>query len=321
MRGLIVPAIAATTLVLGGCAKHEPGAGDMAAPEATSQKLAPTEAKPDSDNPSAEPLKVDDASKATKANEKAVPAPQIAYNYVFGFRISGDKLATLEQRHAELCESKGPTVCRIISMQNSGGEGDYAVGTLELDVVANKARAFSKELEAVAKTSDGEPVSAAITGEDLSKQIVDTEARLRARILLRDRLMEILQTRKGSVAELVEAERGVAQVNEEIDQAQSWLAEMRGRVAFSHMTLNYNSEAPGAGGFMSPIRSAVGSLGSIMGTVIAALIVIATALIPIGIVVGGCIWAVHRLRRSRRTVEAETGATTEPGSSPPPGAG
>ena len=298
MRNFLIP-LAVLALTLGGCgASREPGAAEMSAREAAP---AAATAKDSADAANAEPLTVDDAAKATEAGEQAPRAPQIAYTYTYGFRIAGEAIAPLQRRHADLCERKGPQVCRIIAMSNSGGEGDYGSGTLELDVAADKARAFTGELESIARDADGKPVSAAIAGEDLSKQIVDTQARLRARILLRDRLMEILQTRKGSVAELVEAERGVAQVNEEIDQAQSWLAEMRGRVDFSRITVNYSSAAPGTGGFMSPIRSAIGSLGAILGAVIAGLIVVLTALIPIAVLVVAIIWAVRRIRRFRAT--------------------
>lgn len=316
MRQFIVIPAVTLALTMAGCSKGPDahggaGASGEAAPESVAPASTSSSASADTAAPdraatdtakTGEPLKVDDAVKVTQAGDDAAArAPQIAYTYSYGFRLAGDAIAPLQQRHADLCESKGPSVCRIISMSNSGSEGDYAQGRLELDVAAPKARAFSRELEAIAKEADGEPVSASIAGEDLSKQIVDTQARLRARILLRDRLTEILATRKGTVAELVEAERGVAQVNEEIDQAQSWLADMKGRVSFSRMTVDYSSAAPGSGGFFSPIRDAVGSLGAILGTVIAGLIVIITALIPIGIVVTGVIWAMRRVRRYRNT--------------------
>ena len=291
-------AVTVLALTLTGCSQsHEESAAQMADAEAVAP-IAIEEAKGAADA-SGKPLTQDGTSAPGQAAQAPRP-PQIAYTYQFGFRIADEAITPLQQRHADLCESKGPQVCRIIAMEQSGSEGDYTHGKLELDVVANQARAFGKELGKIAKGEGGEEVNSAIAGEDLSKQIVDTEARLRARTLLRDRLMEILATRKGSVAELVEAERGVAQVNEEIDQAQSWLAEMKGRVAYSHMTVSYDSSAPGSGGFLHPIRNALGSLGSILGTVIAGIIVIVTALIPITFVVVFLIWGVRKLRALNR---------------------
>jgi hypothetical protein len=214
------------------------------------------------------------------AQEIPVGLPQIAYVFSYGFRVAGPKIPALQQRHADLCESRGPLVCRIIEMDQTGGEGGYAAGTLQLAVASSEARAFGKQLATLAEESEGEQVSAGISGEDLSKRIVDTEARLRARSLLRDRLMEVLATRRGTVTELVEAERGVAQVNEEIDQARSWLAEMKNRVAFSRLDIDYESGQPSSGGFMEPVRGAVGSLGAIFGTLFAVLIVLGALALP-----------------------------------------
>ena len=227
-------------------------------------------------------------------NAIAVSTPQIAYVYDFGFRIGVDAIAPLQQRHANLCEKKGPGVCRIISMEQSGSEGSYGYGQLELAVAASQARAFGAELTNSAEEMDGEQVSLSIGGEDLSKKIVDTEARLRARTLLRDRLMDILRSRSGTVAELVEAERGVAQVNEEIDQARSWLAEMQGRVAFSTVRIEYNSGSRRSGGFTGPIISALSSIGSILGMVVAAIIVGVTILLPLTMLFFGIRWLWRR---------------------------
>lgn len=139
----------------------------------------------------------------------------------------------------------------------------------------------------------GEQVTATIAGEDLSKSIVDTEARLRSRVVLRDRLLEVLETRRGKVSELVEAERSVAAVNEEIDQARSWLMEMQGRVAFTRINVDYRSGSPVAVGFFEPVRGALGSVGVILGGLLAALIVFGAVALP----VGGLAYGVWRLRR------------------------
>lgn len=238
-----------------------------------------------------------------------VSEPQIAYKYALGFRLPTEAIKPLQEKHADMCEAKGPKVCRIISMRQADEDGDYAYGNLQLAVAADQARAFSKEIEAASGNADGELTSSSIEGEDLSKQIVDTEAKLRARTLLRDRLMEVLRSRNGTVAELVEAERGVAQVNQEIDQARSWLTEMRGRVAFSQMEVSYESGSPSAGGFSDPIRAAWGSLGAIFGGLIAFLIVAGAVLLPLGLL-GWLIWRLAQVMR-RKSGGAATDSVEE----------
>ncbi|WP_324694790.1 DUF4349 domain-containing protein [Novosphingobium aerophilum] len=224
-------------------------------------------------------------------------APKIAYVYEYGYRLSAAAIPQVQRKQADLCEKQGPQVCQILDMKQSGAEGDYASGSLSLAVAAPRARSFGTELGKIAGAAEGEEVSSGISGEDLSKQIVDTEARLRARTVLRDRLMEVLASRKGTVAELVEAERGVAKVNEEIDEAKSWLAEMQGRVDYSRINISYEAGTPSSGGFMGPIRGALGNVGTVLGAVIGFLILAAAVIVPLGLVGLGIRYGMSLYRR------------------------
>ena len=230
-----------------------------------------------------------------------VSLPKMAYVFDYGFRLAGKAIAPLQQQHADMCEAQGPYACRIVSLTRTGEDEDEIRGELQLAVASDKARGFGALLSAAAEAADAEAFRANIQGEDLSKSIVDTEARLRSRIALRDRLMDVLETRRGKVEELVEAERQVAAVNEEIDQAQSWLTEQRGRVAYSRMTLSYESATPG-GSFLKPIEGAIGSLGSIFGMLLAFLIVV-------GAVVGPLVLTVLGVRHMAQRANARAGAT------------
>jgi hypothetical protein len=230
-----------------------------------------------------------------------VSLPKMAYVFDYGFRLPGKDIPALEQKHADMCEAMGPYGCQIVSLTSSGEEGEHQTGKLELSVVSDKARGFGAQLAAAATSAGGEQVAADIQGEDVSKQMVDTEARLRSRVALRDRLLDVVKTRKGTVAELVEAERNVAAVNEEIDQATSWLKEMKGRVAYSRVVVNYESASPIAGSFLAPVRAAFGSLGAILGALAAVLI----WLLAIGGPIAALIWGFRRFPRRWRPSETE----------------
>lgn len=311
MRYLVISACI-TSVMVAGCSQSEDESveyvttADMAEPPAAQYEFS--EEADDSSRPSpplAPPLPTDgqanaqndaqaDVSEPLIAGGIPTALPQIAYSYAYGFRMPSEAIKPMQERHADMCEAKGPDICRIISMSQADEQGDYAYGNLQLAIATAEARDFGKQLAGAAKSSDGELVSNAIQGEDLSKRIVDTEARLRARTVLRDRLMEVLRTRKGTVAELVEAERGVAQVNEEIDQARSWLTEMRGRVAFSQMSISYQSGSPSSGGFFQPIRRAFNAFGDILGGVIGGIIMFTAWLLPVGLLVAAAVWIWRR---------------------------
>lgn len=291
MRASLVKIFASVGLLALAACSQEQEAGDMASDMPAVGIEAPADAAV-SEAAAGNGAATDSAVAPPRA-EMPVSIPKIAYVFNYGFRLADEALAPLQQKHADLCEAQGPLNCRIISLTQSGNEGNYASGRLELAVASDKARVFGDTLTGAAINAGGEQTSATIEGEDLSKQMVDTEARLQSRIVLRDRLMEVLKTRRGEVSELVEAERGVAQVSEEIDQARSWLQEMRGRVSYSRVSIVYESNSPAASSFFEPIRMAFGSLSSILGTVIAVLMVLGSIVIPLL----GTVWGIAWLRR------------------------
>jgi hypothetical protein len=292
-KGMVLAGAAA--LALAACSGASDGNGAVQDETATASAPAgDAVTQPEESAPSG-----DIAGLADRA-EIPVSLPKMAYVFNYGFRLPGKDIPALEQKHADMCEAMGPYSCQIVSLTSSGEEGEDQSGKLELSVVSDKARGFGSLLSAAATSAGGEQVEANIQGEEVSKQIVDTEARLRSRIALRDRLMEVLKSHKGSVSDLVQAEGNVAAVNEEIDQANSWLKEMKGRVAYSRVVLNYESSEPFAGNFMAPVRGAVGSLGWIFGVLAALLVWLAAIGGPFALAV----WAYRRVSRRYAPPEA-----------------
>lgn len=232
----------------------------------------------------------------------AVTLPRIAYIYRVGYRLPGDAIPALQQAHVALCDKMGAARCQVAGLQRSGGEADYGNGTLKLRVESKGARAFLDTLNKVASDKGGRPVDTAIEAEDVSKQMVDAEARIRQRELLVGRLTEILRTRQGSVGDLVAAERAVAEAQEELDQAKGWLAELRGRVAFSTIEIGYNAQAADAGGFGAQIGDTLADSGSLFLIGLRGLLTVLIVLAPWVLVFGPLIWLALRWRRRRNRV-------------------
>jgi hypothetical protein len=294
MRKTLICAVSVTALTLTACSKPADDADHSMAVEETAADSSAAAAEAVA---SSEPAPADRAaptSTALPALEKIPTSlPQLAYEYDYRWRMEADAIGSLQRRHASLCEQQGPASCQIIGMTKSGAEQDEVQGVLEMAVATRQARAFGALLEDEALDAGAEQVSAEIASEELSKQIVDTEARVRARTELRDRLTEVLRTRKGKVSELIEAERSLAEVNGEIDEARSWLKQMEGRVAYSRVTVRYETGAGAGGNFLRPVMGALGSLGAIFGW-IAALLILAAA---VGLPLGGAWWAQNAVRR------------------------
>jgi hypothetical protein len=295
MRKTLICAVSVTALTLAACSKPADDADHSMAIEEVAADSSAAAAKSIASEP-APPAAADRAPPARKAlpELEKIPTslPQLAYEYDYRWKLEAGEIGSLQRRHASLCEQQGPASCQIIGMTKTGAEQDEVQGVLEMAVATRQARAFGALLEDEALDAGAEQVSAEIASEELSKQIVDTEARVRARAELRDRLTEVLRTRKGKVSELIEAERSLAEVNEEIDQAKSWLREMGGRVAYSRVTVRY--ETGGAGGnFLRPVKGALGSLGAIFGWIAALAILAGAVALPLG----GAWWAQGALRR------------------------
>jgi len=298
MRNALFLLAPVSLLALAACSNQSDDPAADAFGEASEQASPPMVS---ARNAAAEPAAGSDLSALAERPEIPMTLPKVAYLYELGFRLADEDIVPLQQEHADMCEALGPTNCQIVNMSSSGELGEDIRGELQLAVATARARQFAKVLSGAASEAGAEAFKANIQGEDLSKTLVDTEARLRSRIALRDRLLEELRTRKGGVAELVEAERSVAAVNEEIDAAQSWLAEQRGRVAFSRMTISYETATPG-GSFLAPISSVIGSLGTIFGMLIAIVILL-------GAVVGPLLAAVFGIRQVTRRMNRATSET------------
>ena len=222
--------ILAATMLLAGCsAAQDPGRSD-AAHEAGGVQ---------------ETLAAPDAPKSPATSKLPVALPQLAYSYAIGFLLPGDRIAAAQDAHRNQCDAMGPAHCQLLSLERDGSEENEGA-SLKLRVATAEAKSFTEAAAQIVSKAGGRATETKVGTEEVSKAIVDTEARIRQRELLVARLTEVLRTRSGKVSELVEAERSVAAAQEELDQARGWLRELRGRVAMSDIDIHYTAIAPTA---------------------------------------------------------------------------
>lgn len=228
-----------------------------------------------------------------------VSVPQLAYSYTLAYLLPGDRIATSQNAHRALCEDMGPARCQLLAFEHGAGNEASTSATLKLRVATAEARRFQVLLDQSVTQAGGRIENASIAAEDLSKQIVDTEARIRQRELLVARLTEALRNRKGTPAELVDAERSVTQAQEELDQARAWLAENRGRVAMSEFTIRYGAIAPSAstGNFGAQLSEALQGSGAVFLIGLRTLLSIAIYLLPWALLAIPVVLLVRRWRK------------------------
>jgi len=253
-------------------------------------------------------------------SQPAGPTPVLflAYSYAMNLEIPSERLAGVMDRHVQACQAAGPRVCQLIGSSRTGDPESQMQGYLSLRAEPNWLNTFKSGMAQQADEAGGRMMGETTNSEDLTRQMVDTEARLRAQTELRNRLQELLRTSRGRLSDLLEVERELARVQSEIDSVQSQLAVMRTRVAMSEFTIQYSSAPRSVGSdTFRPLRDAFASfLGIIVGG-FAAIIVIIAGLIPFAVVLIPAIWLLLRWRRSRggRFFNRRAAAPTPPAES------
>lgn len=235
------------------------------------------------------------------ASESASPAttipaaePHIAYSYTYSYRIGSGEIDAVQAKHVALCDKLGMARCRIASMQKTSVDGEFANASLNLMVDAKIARAFRGNLDKAVSELGGEASNHSVEAEDLSKQMIDTQARITAKQALADRLLVLIRTGGGKVGDLVEAERAFADAQQELDAARSNMAEMQGRVALSKIDISYQSRNA-SGGFLRPVRDAFASGGQAMGASLGALVTFVIVALPWVLPLWALLWLKRRM--------------------------
>jgi hypothetical protein len=88
----------------------------------------------------------------------------------------------------------------------------------------------------------GELKNQALTTEDVTKAYFDTESRLKNARLMEQRLIEILKTKSKDVADLLEVEKELGRVREQIETMQGELKFMDSQVAFATVTVTLSEK-------------------------------------------------------------------------------
>ena len=234
----------------------------------------------------------------------AVTMPRIAYSYGFSFRLDRERIAAVQERHLAACRRLGPSLCRVTAMQRGGTNDGDSGANLKLQIAAGLADGFGRTLAAIAGEGGGETLDRSIRAEDLSRQMIDSDARIRTRELLIQRLTALLQTRSGNIEQAVEAERAINGAQEELEAARAELADMRGRVAMSAVEISYVARGP-APDSPNPIVQAFDQVASVSTSSVGAMIMIVGIALPWALLGGLVFLAVRTVRRRRDSADAE----------------
>jgi len=260
---------------------------------------------PDTSGKSAPPTATADAGAATGPKTepgsdaaKAILVPQLAYDYSYGFTASSADTGGLLKADQAACDSAGVTRCQMVSLTaDADNAAGYTEKTLELRVAPEWLKTWQAGLDARLSQAHARMQEQKVASEDLSLQVVDTEAHLKNKEALRDRMADIVRTGQGKLSDLIDVETQLSQVQADIDATKSSLAVMNARINTVHITLTYRSDAgPAAGSVFAPVTDAAKSSLGVAMHVVGLLVTLAAVLLPVAVVAVPAVWYFRRRR-------------------------
>ena len=250
---------------------------------------------------------------ATPPASIPVSVPRVAYVYRYGLELPSDRAPILLNQHEQACIAAGAATCQVIGSESTRYGRDDLSARLTMRATPTYVARFRGGLAGEAEAAGGRVASSTTESEDLTRQLIDSEARQRALTTLRDRLQQLLATRSGSLEELLKVESELARVQGEIDATQSTLAEMRTRVATSRLEIEYHAAgqlAPDSA--FRPVTNALdGALSAFMAT-LGALITLLAVLLPIAIIAVPLAWWVLKRRKAGKAKKASAKSSVKP---------
>lgn len=235
----------------------------------------------------------------------------LAYRHTYDLRVPAANLAGLHTAHQEACAAAGGNVCRVINASINDPEGDRPSGSLEIRARPDWIASFRARLGDEVSEAGGAIHSENTSVEDLTTQIVDGEARLRAQTALRDRLQGLLESADGPMSDVLAVERELARVQADIDARASVIAALRTRVETSRLTIQYHPiVGPASPVRFNPIMQALEDFTDTLSEGVAAVIIFVAVVLPWLIVGVPLIFLVRWLwsrRKKKKAAAAKAG--------------
>jgi uncharacterized protein DUF4349 len=173
------------------------------------------------------------------------------------------------------------------------GQDQLRSSTLELKIPSAR---FDEAMTALTPLGKVEAVN--VSSEDVGEEYVDVSARTANTRRLETRLVELLATRTGKLSDVLEIERELARVREQIERFDGRLRYLRARTALSTLAITIHEPAPivASRPGTHPIRDAFGLAWRNFVGLVAVAIASSGVLIPLGAVVALALLAWRRFR-------------------------
>ena len=222
--------------------------------------------------------------------------------YVADVRLVVEDFSALEGKQgvSQLIEKYGG---HAADMSIDRNQGRARSGQWRARIPVKNYRAFLEDLKEL-----GVPEHFRETTEDVTAQYVDLDARIRNKKQLETRILELLGRTVGKVSDLIEVERAVGRVRDEIERMESMFRSLKSRIQMTTVTINAREERgyepPQAPSFGSRISKAWSDSIYGLGEGLKNLLIGLVSVIPwlvLWVPAGGVLWWLWRRWRRRRS--------------------
>jgi acetolactate synthase regulatory subunit len=134
----------------------------------------------------------------------------------------------------------------VANSNYQGGQEQLREATLELRVASDRFDELVSGLSPIGKV---EFVN--ITAQDVGEEYADIAARVTNGKRLEQRLIDLLATRTGKLQDVLEVERELARVREEIERYEGRMRYLKTRASVSTLSISIHEPAPITGGYRS----------------------------------------------------------------------
>jgi hypothetical protein len=277
--------------LLSACAKAAPSAGE--APMATT--TMPALAAPD-DGTSAPAVLAKLELRGGATERRVIRNAELS--------LEAESPAEAQRKATQIAEASGGFVVSSDVRQHGDGGSERTTINLVLRVPAGRFSAALEELRGVGRHVSREKVS----GQDVTEEYLDLEARLRSQRALESQFLEIMKDAK-TVKDALEVQRQLGEVRSEIERFEGRRRFLDDRASLSTITLTISDRAPvvaaGRFAFGESVRSAAGDALSVGAGIVSGAIRLVGVLLPVALLIGLPIYLLLGVvRRRRRAIKA-----------------
>lgn len=229
----------------------------------------------------------------------------LAYRYNYQFALPVKSVAATAKSHAEKCVDAGPSKCQLLSSNTNIQSKDFVSARLSLRAEPEWLTSFTNDIATDVTDAKGEMTGSGVQAEDLTRSILDTDARLKAKTVLRTRLENLLETRNAKLPDLMALERELARVQAEIESATTMLNVLRKRVSMSVVDINYQTKTAAiSSSSVSPIGKSLKGFVRNFAYALSDVIDFIAGILPWLIVIIPGLWFFRKWWRKRKSTKS-----------------